>query len=48
MRVESFVTTNGEFVVYDEKALPLAEELGKRVEQAFGIDEAVVVRKPRP
>ena len=44
-RVESFATTNGEVVVYDDLALPLAERLGLALEQEFGISEAVIVRR---
>lgn len=47
-QVESFATTNGEIVIYDQAAVPFAEELGGALEQQFGVEEAVVVEKPRP
>ena len=46
--VESFATTNGEIVVFDDAALPFAQELGGALEEQFGIAEAVIVRRPPP
>jgi hypothetical protein len=44
-RVESAATTNGEVVVYDDAGLPFAEALGKELERAFPIGEAVILRQ---
>jgi len=45
-RVESFATANGEIRIFDESALPFAEDLGQALEQTFGLAEAVIVREP--
>jgi hypothetical protein len=42
VRIESFATTSGEIRVFDDAGLPIAEELGGRLERDFGIAEAVV------
>ncbi|MBK8979351.1 MAG: hypothetical protein IPM29_25925 [Planctomycetes bacterium] len=47
-RVESFATTNGEVVVFDDRAMEFAAAVGAGLEAEFGIAEAVVVRRPRP
>jgi hypothetical protein len=47
-RVESFATTNGEITVFDEAAMPFAQELGAALEKEFGIAEAVVVKRSAP
>ena len=46
-RIESFATTNGQISVFDERAMPFAEELGAAFETQFDIEEAVIVRSPR-
>ena len=47
-RVESIAATNGEIRVYDDRALPLAQELGEALEREFGVKEAVIVRDRLP
>ena len=47
-QVESFATTSGEILVFDDAALPFAQELGGALEEQFGVAEAVVVRRPPP
>lgn len=47
-RIESFATTNGEIRVYDDRAMPFAEELGAALEKEFEIGEATLLRLPRP
>jgi len=47
-RVESFATTSGEVVLFDDRAAEFAAALGSELEREFGITEAVVVRRPRP
>lgn len=47
-RVETFATTNGEIVVFDDRAMEFAAALGAELESEFGIAEATVVRRPRP
>ena len=47
-RIESFATTSGEIVIFDEEALPFAKELGGALEKQLGIKEAVVVQRPPP
>ena len=47
-RIESFATTSGEIVIFDEAALPFAEELGGVLEKQLGVKEAVVVQRPPP
>lgn len=44
-RVESFATTSGEIEVFDDAAVPFAEELGAALEQEFGVAEAVLLRR---
>lgn len=46
-RVESFATTNGEVVVFDDRAVAFATELAGELEREFAIAEAAVVRRPR-
>ncbi len=48
VRVESFATTNGELTVFAEPGMALAEAIGTRLEQEFGIEEAVIVRGSAP
>lgn len=45
MRVESFAMTNGEILVFDESAIPLATAIGTALEADFGVAEAVLVRR---
>lgn len=47
-RVESIATTNGEIRVFDDRALPLAQELGEALEREFGVKEATIVRDKLP
>ena len=47
-QIESFATTSGEIVIFDEAALPFAEDLGGVLEKQLGIKEAVVVQRPPP
>lgn len=47
-RVESFATTSGEIVVFDDRAMDFAAELGGELEKEFGLKEATVARRPRP
>ena len=44
-RVESFATTSGEIRIYREDAMEFASELGRALEQAFEIAEAVIIRE---
>lgn len=48
IRVESFATTSGEVRVYDDQALPLAEEIAQEMEKVFGLKEAVILREKTP
>ena len=45
-RIESFATTNGQISIFDERAMPFAEDLGARLETQFDIEEAVIVQSP--
>ncbi|HLU38458.1 MAG TPA: hypothetical protein VK081_03680 [Planctomycetota bacterium] len=47
-RIESFATVNGEIRVYDDRAMPLAQEVGEVLEREFGVKEAVILREQRP
>jgi len=47
-QIESFVTTNGEIVIFDDEALPFAEDLGGAIEKQLGVKEAVLLRRPPP
>lgn len=47
-RIESFATTSGEIVVFDDRAMPFATALAGGLEQEFGVEEATIVRRPRP
>ncbi len=47
-RIESFATTSGEIMIFDDEALPFAEELGAALEKQLGVKEAVVLRQPPP
>ena len=47
-QIESFVTTSGEIVVFEDEALPFAEELGGEIEKQLGVKEAVLLRRPPP
>ncbi len=44
-RVESIATTNGEIRIFDDSALPFAEDLGPALERDFSVTEAVVIRQ---
>ncbi|KAA3607260.1 MAG: hypothetical protein DWQ01_16325 [Planctomycetota bacterium] len=48
LRLESFATSNGEIRLFDEIGLALAEQIGRRLEENFPIQEAVLVRGPSP
>lgn len=43
VRTESFALQNGEIRVYDDRGLPLAQEIGEALERDFGVAEAVVI-----
>ncbi len=43
-RVEAYATVNGEITVLDDRALPFAQDLGKALEEEFGVAEAVIRR----
>jgi hypothetical protein len=43
VRVESFALQSGEIRVYDDRGLPIAQELGELLERDFGVAEAVVI-----
>ena len=45
VRVESFATTSGEVVVFDDRGMPLAEALAAALERDFGVTEASIVRR---
>ena len=45
VRVESFATTNGEVVVFDDRGMPLAEALAHALEREFGVSEASILRR---
>ena len=47
-RIESFATTSGEVVIFDDRALAFATAVAEALEQEFGIAEASVVKRPRP
>lgn len=47
-QIESFVTTSGEIALFDDEALPFAEELGGEIEKQLGVKEAVLLRRPPP
>jgi hypothetical protein len=47
-RIESFVTTSGEILVFDERALGFAQAFGAALERDFGIAEATITQRPRP
>ena len=47
-RIESYATTSGEVRVFDDRAQAFAEELASALEKEFGIEEATVLRVPRP
>ena len=47
-RVESIAATNGEIRVFDDRALPLAQELGEALEREFRVKEAVILRDRLP
>ncbi len=47
-QIESFATTSGEIMIFDDEALPFAEELGAALEKQLGVKEAVVLRQPPP
>ena len=46
-RIESFATTNGEITVFDDSALPFAQDLGTALEEKFAVKEAVIVQSKR-
>lgn len=45
LRIESFATTNGEVVLFDDRAMPLAEALAHALEEQFGVAEASILRR---
>ncbi len=45
VRVESFATTNGEVVVYDDRGMPVAEAIANELEREFGVGEAFILRR---
>ncbi len=47
VRVESFVTTNGEISLFDDRGLPFARALGEAIERTFDVGEATIVRADR-
>lgn len=47
-RIESFAVQSGEIRVFDDRALPFAEELGEAIERELGVTEAVIIREPAP
>ena len=47
-RVESFATTSGEILVFDDCALAVAAEIGEALEKHFGVKEATIVRRSQP
>ena len=47
-RVESFATTNGEIAIFDQSAMPFAQDLGEALEREFEIAEATIVERPGP
>ena len=47
-RVETLATVNGEVRVFDDRALPFAQELAEELERAFGLKEATILRLPPP
>jgi hypothetical protein len=47
-RVESFATTNGEISIFNQSALPFAQDLGEVLEREFGIAEATIVERSGP
>lgn len=46
-RIESIAATNGEILVFDDRALQFAQEVGEALEREFGVREATIV-KGRP
>lgn len=47
-RIESIATTSGEIRVFDDRALPFAQEVGEALEREFGVREATILREPPP
>ena len=48
-RIESFAMTSGEIRIYDDLALPFAEEVGAALETSFPtVGEAVIIREDKP
>jgi len=48
VRVESLATTNGEVRYFADRARDLAVDVAERIEQEFGLSEAVVRRERAP
>lgn len=48
VRVESFARQSGEIRVYDERGLPLAQQIGEALERDFGVAEALIIRERLP
>lgn len=47
LRVESFATTSGEVILFEPTGEACAREVAESLEQAFGIEEAVLIdRQP--
>lgn len=47
-RVESFVTVSGEILVFDDRGIEFAQDLGSAVESKFNVAEAVIIRARKP
>jgi hypothetical protein len=47
-RVETLATVNGEIRVFDDRALPFAQDLAAEFERAFGLKEATILCLPPP
>lgn len=47
-RIESLAVTNGEIRIFDDQAGEFVQELGEAIEEAFDLEEAIVIREKRP
>ncbi len=47
-RVESLATSNGRIYYFDDRALEFCRELGETLEKTFKIEEAELLKTPRP
>ncbi|MAG54763.1 MAG: hypothetical protein CMJ83_00575 [Planctomycetes bacterium] len=45
LRVESFATQSGEVQVFEESAMTAAQDIAIELEKAFGLEDAIIVRK---